>query len=194
MDLDIFNIKHNTTPPQIGRILLSVPFVDDTFFNKSVVYLVAHDEENTIGYILNKPLPMKLHELVEGIPESDFEVHIGGPVDHSTLNVLHTLGNKIPESIEVGNGVYWGGDFDYIREMIKRNELTKNYIRFFLGYSGWSPNQLNEEVEGDTWLVTNITTEALMSSFDEKLWERTLKQMGDKYKVWAELPSSPSLN
>jgi len=194
MDLDIFNIQHNTIKPEVTRILLSVPFVDDTFFNKAVIYLVSHEAEGSVGYILNKSLPIKLHEIIDDIPNTNFPVHIGGPVANTTLNMVHSLGKLIPDSDEVGRGLYWGGDFEEVKNLIADNLIPENSIRFFLGYVGWGPNQLMKEYEEDSWLVTNIKKPRVMTEYDEKLWERLLSEMGDKYKAWANFPSSPSLN
>lgn len=194
MDLDIFNITHNKIAPKEGKILLSVPFIEDTFFHKAVIFLVSHNSEATVGYILNKPLPMKLHELVDDIPPSNFAVHIGGPVEHSTLHMIHSLGESIPDSKKVGTNLYWGGDFDVIRKKIHTQEISESNIRFFLGYSGWGPDQLDDEITANTWLVSSLSPKKILSEQQENLWEKVLQNMGAKYKAWTHFPPSPSLN
>ncbi|MDA3881682.1 MAG: YqgE/AlgH family protein [Bacteroidales bacterium] len=195
MDFDIFNISHNIELPQKGKVLVSVPFISDSFFYKTVIYLVEHSDESTVGIVLNKPLPMSLHELVEQVPESNFPVHIGGPAEHTNLHMLHTFGNKISGSVLVADGVYWGGDFEEIKHHISNHKLSKRNIRFFLGYSGWGKNQLKQEIEEDTWLVSSISLQELFSiSKDINLWDTILKNMGSKYKAWTHFPPSPLFN
>ncbi len=195
MDFDIFNISHNIEPPQKGKVLVSVPFISDAFFYKTVIYLVEHSDESTVGVVLNKPLPMSFHELVEQIPESNFPIHIGGPAEHTNLHMLHTFGDRISGSVPVANGVYWGGDFDEIKQHIASHTISKQDIRFFLGYSGWGKNQLQQEIEEDTWVVSSISLEELFfDSKDINLWDTVLKKMGSKYEAWTHFPPSPLLN
>ena len=194
MNLDIFNITHNQVEPAAGRVILSVPFINDTFFSRAVILLTMHDNEGSVGYILNKQLPIKLHELVEGIPESNFTVGIGGPVANDTLQMLHSLGDAIPNSIKINPGLYWGGDFDIVREMLQKGTLQQNQIRFFMGYSGWGAEQLHDEIETNSWLVTDMNSNQILTHTEESLWKKALAAMGNKYRAWADFPRDPSLN
>lgn len=194
MDLDIYNITHNHVKPESGKVLLSVPFINDTFFSRAVILITMHDSEGTVGYILNKKLPVLLHELIDDVPKSNFSIGIGGPVGSDTLQMLHCLGDTIPNSIKISNGLYWGGDFDIVKSLINKGEVAPNQIRFFMGYSGWSVDQLNQEITSNSWLVTDITTETILTQNDENLWRKSLIKMGDKYKTWADFPLDPTLN
>ncbi|MFO7867783.1 MAG: YqgE/AlgH family protein [Bacteroidales bacterium] len=195
MNFDVFNISHNAEPPAKGRGLVSVPFISDGFFHKTVIYIVEHSQDQTVGFILNQPLPMSLHEIVEDVPESDFPIHIGGPIDHSRLHMLHTIGSDIPGSVLVSSGIYWGGDFEYVKRLIQTNKITTNQIRFFLGYSGWGNNQLQQEILEDTWIITSIFQQDIFSLDTQNvLWNHVLQRMGDKYKAWTHFPPNPLYN
>jgi putative transcriptional regulator len=194
MNLDIFNITHNHVEPAVGKVLLSVPFINDTYFSRSVILLTLHDSEGSVGYILNKRIPMLLHELVDDIPRSKFTVCIGGPVANDTLQMLHSLGHMIPDSIQIKPGLFWGGNFDAVRSLIKKQLIHPHEIRFFMGYSGWGKLQLHDEIQANSWVVTDIGVDTILTHNEEKLWNATLVKMGSKYKAWADFPRDPSLN
>ena len=126
-----------------GRILISEPSFNDSIFFKSVVLLTHHNDDESIGLILNQPTKINLNEILNNIPLSDFPVYIGGPVAKQSLQFIHTLGSLIPESKQITENIYFGGDFNTILKLMQDKKITKNEIRFFVGYSGWGEDQLN---------------------------------------------------
>jgi len=194
IDIDLFKIEHNDVSPSQGKVLLSLPFLSDVYFKKTAILLAEHTEDGSIGFILNRPHSYKLHQLIDGVGEKDFAVSFGGPVSSDTLFFIHTLGSYIPNSLEIAKGIYWGGEFSAIKEMLKNDEITNDNVRFFLGYSGWSPGQLKEEIDADTWLVCDMHTKDIMQDSDDKFWNYALKKMGDKYAYWSTFPDDPSYN
>ena len=128
-----------------GRILISEPSFNDSIFFKSVVLLTHHNDDESIGLILNQPTKINLNEILNNIPLSDFPVYIGGPVAKQSLQFIHTLGSLIPESKHITENIYFGGDFNTILKLMQDKKITKNEIRFFVGYSGWGEDQLNTE-------------------------------------------------
>jgi len=193
LDVNFFSIEYNGLVPKQGRILISEPFSEDHFFSRSIVLITEHDENGTLGFILNKPIEMQLDELLADLPYSDLSVSLGGPVNTDRIYFLHTLGEKIPNSIKILENIYWGGDFVTIKSLLKASVINPSQIRFFLGYSGWQPNQLISELKNNYWLVSDIDTNLIMNSPDE-LWEKTLSNMDDKYKTWAFFPENPTYN
>lgn len=194
MNKDLFDISYNHVLPEPGKVLLSVPFIDDAYFNKAVILLLLHDSEGSVGYILNKPTHSYLHELIDDIPESSFIIHNGGPVSTDTLQFIHTLGNRIPHSLKISENLYWGGDFETVRALIKQNAIHASEIRFFIGYSGWDKNQLQQELTNNTWVIHSIDTHTVMHGHDEQLWIDLLTRMGEKYRIWTNFPAHPTLN
>ena len=139
--------------PEKGHLLIAEPsIIGDISFNRSVILIAENNENGSIGFILNKPLDFSLGELVPEI-ESDFKIFNGGPVEQDNLYFIHKVPELITNSIEISNGIYWGGDFKRVIELVRNNEISEQDIRFFLGYSGWSPDQLEEELSENSWVI-----------------------------------------
>ena len=180
--------------PQKGFILISEPFLSDAYFKRSIVLLTEHNEDGSVGFVLNKPIDININEVIENFPFTEADVALGGPVSTNTLHYVHTLGDIIPNSIEVMSGLYWGGDFDAVESLINSGNLNKGQIKFFLGYSGWSPNQLENELEENSWLVVQMKSEDIMKPMNHQIWTDILNGMGKKYQMWANFPENPELN
>ena len=144
-ELDLFAILPEDKIPEKGKILISEPFLPDTFFNRSIIYLTDHNAEGLVGFILNKKLDIKVSDAVSDFDNWDDTLNMGGPVAPDTLHYLHTLGEIIPKSLSVDGNIFWGGDIDVIRNLISSGKIRKSQIRFFLGYSGWSAGQTCQE-------------------------------------------------
>lgn len=193
LNIDFFSIDNNKVAKQ-GRVLISEPFLNDTYFRRSVVLLTEHSDEGSIGFVLNKPVDLSVNDVLSDFPEIGTEVSIGGPVNTNTIHYIHTLGDRIPESVEVLDNLYWGGDFEVVKELLKAGVVNETEIRFFLGYAGWSPKQLENELSENAWLVSEMNTEQIMCSPGDNLWKDVLEKSGDKYKTWVNFPENPSLN
>lgn len=191
---DLLKIKSNNIKPGRGKILISEPFLWDYFFKRSVVLLAEHNEEGTFGVIVNKPIKAGFNEVVKDFPEFQSKIYLGGPVQSDSLFFIHTVGEQIENSLEILPGIYWGGDIDRVREMIELGLLQPAQIRFFIGYSGWAPKQLEDELLRNSWLVSNITAHDLLNSNPKMLWSRSLRRMGKEYAHWNNFPDDPTLN
>ncbi len=181
--------------PSSGKLLVSEPALRDFYFCRSVVLLVEHKpEEGSIGLILNKPIHLKLNQVVKEFPDNDFPLFLGGPVHPERLFYLHTLGEKVPGSIEIIPGLFWGGEIEKLMEMIRLKLVGPEQVRFFIGYSGWESGQLEREMIEKSWIVTQCQLNTVMQRHPEKLWRNMLKEMGSDYAIWANYPSDPILN
>lgn len=193
LNLDIFKINSNNVTPKIGRILIAEPFLNGSYFNRSIVFLVEHNDKGSVGFILNKPVDFPIIDFKNELPNYNEKLYIGGPVNIDSLHFLHTLGELIPDSIKVKDNLYWGGDFNHLKSILNSDNSKANQVRFFLGYSGWDKSQLNEELEEDSWLVADISTEMVINS-DKQLWRKMVKKQGGKYRLWENFPKNPSMN
>ena len=193
-EIDLFAILPEDKVPEKGRILISEPFLPDTFFNRSVVYLTDHNPKGSVGFILNKKLEIKLSDAVTGFEGWDEYLNMGGPVSPDTLHYLHDLGHIVPGSIKVEGNIYWGGDMDSIRNLIRTGSVKPGQIRFFLGYSGWTAGQLERELKENSWVTAKVNPEAIMQSRETDSWKRVLRSLKNKYRVWADFPESPDMN
>ncbi|MFP4018191.1 MAG: YqgE/AlgH family protein [Bacteroidales bacterium] len=193
IDYDFFKVENDNLTPQRGRILISEPLLNDSYFKRSVVYLTEYSANGSVGFVLNKPIDLSPNEVVKDFPKFNAPIYVGGPVAKDTIHYLHTVSDLIPNSVHVQGNIYWGGDFEKVKELISEGMITPEQIRFFLGYSGWSPNQLDEELKNNAWLVSELEASKIMAP-DRDLWEKVLQELGNKYKIWTNCPENPALN
>ena len=194
LNTDIFKIETNHVEPQKGRILIAEPFLPGSYFNRAIVFLVAYSDKGTVGFILNKKIDFHLNDLMGELPEFESEVYLGGPVSTDSVYFIHTLGDTIPGSMHIKGQLYWGGDFDVLKQLILTGQVHSEQIRFFLGYSGWDAGQLEDELKENSWLVSEINDEQILDSSDESLWLKLVREMGGKYSLWENYPENPSMN
>lgn len=185
----------NHATPTPGNVLLSEPFLDDPYFGRKVVLLCEHNEEGSFGFVLNNYVDIDVDEVMDDLPKLNARISVGGPVKNSNLYYLHTR-EDIAESIPVLPGVFMGGNFDQIRDMLQAGQLQASDIRFFIGYSGWSPAQLQEEIRSRSWFVADVAPSDIMRTDEdnEDYWKRLISEMGDGFDHIANAPSDPSLN
>jgi putative transcriptional regulator len=193
LNIDFFTVK-NDKKAEKGRVLISEPFLTDTYFKRSVVFLTEHNEEGSVGFVLNKPIDLQLQDVMQDFPKTDSGISIGGPVSTNTVHYIHTLGEKLPESVHVTDQIWWGGNFEALKEMALTGEISGEEIRFFMGYSGWSPSQLENEISENAWLIGELPAEMIMRGIETDFWNEVLKKMQSKYKVWANFPENPGMN
>jgi putative transcriptional regulator len=193
-ELDLFAILPEDKIPGKGKILISEPFLADTFFNRSIIYLTEHTEQGSVGFILNKKLDLTVSSAVEGFEGWNDKLGMGGPVAPDTLHYLHNLGDLVPKSVLVEGNVYWGGDIDKIRELIKAKKIKQSQIRFFLGYSGWAAGQLEHELKENSWVIVRVKSDFIMNNRGNDTWKKVLRSLNNKYKLWADFPRSPEMN
>jgi len=178
-----------------GKILIAEPsIIGDISFNRSIILLVEHGNNGSIGFILNKPMNLNISDLIPEI-ESNFKIYNGGPVQQDNLYFIHKISDLIPESIMISEGLYWSGNFEYVLKLIKKGEINKNDIRFFLGYSGWDSNQLNNELNNNTWILAeNSHNKNIITVVDEVFWKNKMLDLGGEYSLWSNAPEYPSHN
>jgi putative transcriptional regulator len=180
--------------PAPGILLIAEPFLKDPNFMRTVVLLSEHTEEGSMGFVINKRIAQTLDELMDGFDNYPIPVYYGGPVQMDTIHFLHQYPNEIPGSVEVMKGIYWGGDFAVLRELIKKDEIDFNKVRFFIGYSGWGDGQLNRELEEKSWLTAAATPKLVFHEQPDDIWKDSLKHMGAEYEIMINFPIDPSLN
>lgn len=187
-------MKSTNILPAIGNILISEPSLQDFYFARSVVLLAEHNEEGSFGIILNKPVDIKFNEIVKDFPPYDGKVFMGGPVSTKNLFYIHTKGDLIENSQSLGDDLFWGGNIEDVKMLLDSKLLDAQSIRFFVGYAGWTENQLNDELKTDSWLVSKADTKRLISYEPKEMWKNALKDLGSDYALWANFPSDPSMN
>lgn len=178
-----------------GQLLLSEPFMPDENFRRTVVLVCEHNRQNgTVGLIVNKPINLRLNDIVEDFPPFKAKVFLGGPVGTDTLQFLHTRGTEIEGSVKLTDKLYWGGNFEQIKLMLREEKITTDEIRFYLGYSGWEIGQLDNEVRENSWIITQATHKHIFQTQYDILWRDVMKNMGGVYSTMAGYPENPALN
>lgn len=184
-----------TLKPAKGLLLVAEPsIIGDISFNRSVILLADYNPNGSVGFILNKPLEYNLKDFIPEI-DSTIPVYNGGPVEQDNLYFIHKVPELIPNSIEISNGIYWGGDFKEIISLLQENKIAESEIRFFLGYSGWSDNQLKEELEVNSWVITqNDYKNNILEKKSLNFWKEKMIELGGDYLIWSNAPENPSYN
>tara|TARA_R110000787_G_scaffold86285_12_gene184141 strand:- start:20685 stop:21245 length:561 start_codon:yes stop_codon:yes gene_type:complete len=184
-----------TLKPAKGLLLVAEPsIIGDISFNRSVVLLAEYNENGSVGFILNKPLEYSLNDFIPEL-DSDIPVYNGGPVEQDNLYFIHKIPELIPNSIEISNGIYWGGDFHEIINLLQEGKIKESEIRFFLGYTGWSYNQLDEELEVQSWVVSpNKYENRILGETNADFWKEKMVEFGGDYLIWSNAPENPSYN
>jgi putative transcriptional regulator len=188
--------RENMTDRNItrGKVLLAEPFMLDTNFKRSVVLMCEHEDDGSLGFILNKSLKMSINELIADFPEIDSVVYYGGPVQTDTIHYIHNAGHLLEDSQEIMSGIFWGGNFDKLKALITNELIKKENIRFFVGYSGWSESQLKEELELGSWVVAEMNLNYLFKEEEKDLWSKVMKHQGDVFSVIANVPEQITWN
>jgi putative transcriptional regulator len=181
--------------PDKGLLLVAEPaIIGDVSFNRSVVLLAEYTESGSVGFILNKPLDYNLSDFVPEV-RSELPVYNGGPVEQDNLYFIHRVPDLIPESVEISNGIFWGGDFETIVELLNDGQLNEDQIRFFLGYSGWASEQLEQELEVNSWVVVpNTYQDGILGKRNDDFWKEKMIEFGGKYLIWSNAPENPNYN
>ncbi len=178
-----------------GQLLIADPYIiGDASFDRSAILLTDHNQEGSVGFIINKPLKYSINDLLPDIKAS-FKVYNGGPVEQDNLYFIHNVPKLIPNSVEISNGIYWGGDFESVKELINQRKINKNNIRFFLGYTGWEEDQLESEMEHNSWIVTTNSYEnKIIGKSTIDFWKEKIIELGGDYLIWSNAPENPYLN
>lgn len=182
-----------------GTLLISQPFLGDPNFERSVVLLCRDDpEEGTFGLVLNRPTALTLGDVLDlpartGRPAAELPLYLGGPVEPTTLHYLHRRAD-LPGATDLGQQVYWGGDFDLLLSLVGSGAVAAGEVRLFIGYSGWSAGQLAGEMQGQSWISHPASAGKVFTLASDAFWRDILREKGGRFKVLANYPVDPRLN
>lgn len=177
-----------------GQLLIAHPLLSDGFFNRSVVYLTNHSNEGAVGFSLNFKTQFMLRDVRPQVKQGNFPIYEGGPVAKNQLFFMHTLGHDIPDTFQVSDNIFVGGDFNELIHLIEHGKVKSYQVRFFAGYSGWEENQLENEIKNKHWLVNNSFDGGFFANHPDDLWELQLSAVKDSYSIFAKFGSDPSMN
>tara|TARA_B100000902_G_C27042695_1_gene780156 strand:+ start:313 stop:858 length:546 start_codon:yes stop_codon:yes gene_type:complete len=174
-----------------GTILISKPFMEDKRFEKTVILITEHNENGTVGFVLNRKTAIDILDFTTSLTKKTVTIKQGGPVDNNSLFFIHKHPDLINNCIKIKDGYFWGGDMSDVIEGMNRDEIKAKEILFFTGYSGWEKNQLKEEVNEGSWIIHNTHLDILEGPLN---WSTLLIEINKEFEVWTTAPSDFRLN
>lgn len=178
--------KKTTVEAKPGALLISEPYMMDPHFYRSVLLLCDRHPDGCFGLILNKPLGLKIEDLLKPLGDFSAPVYYGGPVQTDNIYYLHTQGDLIQDSIQVDKGLYCGGNFEQLLFCIHNELITPRDVRFFVGYSGWDEDQFQAELDEVSWLVAPGDQNYVFKDYPD-LWKMVLEHEGGSFGVIAQM-------
>jgi putative transcriptional regulator len=177
-----------------GDLLAAEPFMIGGPFKKAVILMCEHSrDEGSLGFIINRGTQFKIDSLIQDFPECDIPVFYGGPVATDTIHYVHRVGALLDNSKEVYPGIFWGGDFEKLKFLIKTEVIKPYDIKFFIGYSGWSPGQIYDELETGSWIIAETDINYVFKS-KPSTWSDVVESKGTSYKVIADMSDKINMN
>lgn len=161
---------------------------------RTVVFMCRHSDEGSFGFVLNKAVEQTLDQLITGLDGTEVPVYYGGPVQTDTVHYIHQYPDLIPGCYKISDEIYWGGDFETVKELLNNNQIEFDKIKFFVGYSGWEKGQLAEELAEKSWLTATTTRKLVFTTAPEDVWKESLKHLGGEYEMLINYPIDPQLN
>ncbi len=168
-----------------GNILCALPQLKDIFFSKSIIYIKHHNKDGAVGIVLNyKIMNIKGGELFKKLNMNDvtenldmeFPFHIGGPLNQNNGFILHSNDYKSDNTLKVSRNVKLTCSIDIISDIAKNIGPSKFFIS--LGYSGWGPGQLEDEIKQNSWINIKEELDLLFDVESEKKWGKAIKKTG----------------
>lgn len=173
-----------------GQLLLATPTLSDGTFDHSVIYIAEHSaKDGAVGAIINHPIGKTVGALVSQLnqsPLANLPVLQGGPVgtEHLTFTVLYMDSKNqtrlIPQiSAETAEGMI---------------EKKGHLVQAIVGHSAWSPGQLEDEIDCQTWITLQPPHDFLRHPHDLDLWKRLLSSISPYHALISQAPKNPMLN
>ena len=178
----------------IGKLLISSPgLLTDMTFYKSIILIVNQTDEGITGFILNRPLDLFLYKEIDHKKKTKVDLYYGGPVSSDHFFLLKSE-NKYSEILNIYDDIYWGNNIEFLFNLVEKNKVNINDFILFQGYSGWSLEQLEDEIDNNCWILNDNIEDDLFSLKEKKSWNRLIKNLGDKYILWSNSPDDITLN
>jgi len=187
-------MQKNDLKLEKGNFLVSQPFMIDGNFRRTVIYLAEYNDLGALGFIINRPMDYKADELIADFPKFDDSAYFGGPVATNTIQYVHRKGDILDDSIEIKDGVYWGGDFNKLKFFIEEKLITPKDLKFYVGYTGWSAGQLEDELTHGSWIIAPSDENFIFNNSGDNTWIKVLEDLGENFEVIAQMPESFYLN
>jgi len=175
--------EQKTTDDFVGQVLLAMPAMSDPRFERSVIYVCAHNEDGAMGIVINKTLDsIDFRELLShldiptGENADDVAMHFGGPVENQRGFVVHSEDYRHAETLVVDKGIGLTATVDILRDLASGTGPQDAILA--LGYAGWGPGQLESEFQENAWLLVPASRELLFDIANDDKWEHAFNSIG----------------
>jgi putative transcriptional regulator len=166
-----------------GQLLVAMPSMSDPRFERAVIYVCAHGEDGAMGLMINKPVeqitfPEMLEQLgIDNSAVSDqIRVHFGGPVETGRGFVLHSTDYRQDSSMAVDSAIALTATVDILRDIAGGQGPRRSLLA--LGYAGWGPGQLDQEIQANGWLHVNPDEQLVFDTDLDEKWQRAIGKLG----------------
>ena len=167
----------------LNQIVIAMPHMQDERFNKSVIFICEHNSYGAIGLIINKRIEKdlslkiinELNKKIDFVVNNHVPLYFGGPVSTERGIVLHDKNIMINNSVKISNNLFMSSHIDSVK-MVQSNKKCK--YKFMMGYSGWSPGQLESEIENGDWIIQETSSDFVFNNSDEQMWELAIGSYG----------------
>ncbi len=166
----------------------------DSYFRRAVILVCETHDKGVLGFIINKPLDISLDELLGSFDPSSVKVMYGGPVATDIVHFIHDAGDLIEDSVYISDGVYWGGDISKLKFLLEKQVILPDQVKFFVGYTGWSPSQLDSEIETGSWVMAEMDRNYVFNRDNTELWKIIMENLGNAHSVIGQMPDHMHLN
>lgn len=178
-----------------GTLLIAAPENSAGLFFRGVILLCEHNPNGSFGLVINKVLDLELPEeivTVEQVTNQRVGLRAGGPLQTNQMMLLHTSGTIPEQTLEICEGVYLGGDLEFLQKCLSDDKGSP--ITLCFGYTGWGAGQLEREFLDGKWFLYPASKELLFDVAPENLWQHLLRTMGGKYATLSMIPEDLTLN
>ncbi len=178
-----------------GSFLIATPDIDAGIYFRSVILICEHTPSGSFGLIVNKPVEIDLPEDLINLKNqanANVGTRAGGPIQPNQMMLLHSSEALAEQALKVCDGVYLGGDMQFLQEAIK--DPSGPQLRLCFGYTGWDAGQLEREFLSGNWFLAPGSAQHVFETRPEKLWQTILREMGGKFATLSMIPEDLSLN
>lgn len=180
---------------QKGTFLIASPEIDMGIFFRSVILVCEHTANGSFGLVINKNLDLELPEEIiniHNLSNPNVGIRAGGPLQPNQMMLLHTSDQIPQQTLEICEGVYLGGDLQFLQEAITDEKGPP--INLCFGYAGWNAGQLDQEFLNGNWFIHPASKRQTFFVTPEKIWASLLREMGGKYAPLSMIPEDLSVN
>lgn len=167
--------------PNLAPVLLvSMPQMLDPNFARTVVLLAEYGRHGAFGLVVNRRMNEPAHEVIRPDPPMDIrkDVHlfVGGPVEPNRAWVLTAHRELDTDALEIQSGVYLSASPTLIRHALQSSPDPQ--LRLVIGYAGWGPGQLDDELAASSWLMAPVHPDLVFEIPIEEMWETAIRRLG----------------